>query len=82
MQGNEVDVDDQLGGEATNSSQCDDMVTLGNGGLKDMFWPTEIVQTARQATGNIVCTEQQDQYQFHLTSTCFIDDFRSSDRLS
>jgi len=35
-----------LAGEATDSSKCDQQVTMGNDGLKDIFWPTKIVQSA------------------------------------
>jgi ribonuclease HI len=44
IQGNEVA--DRLAGEATDRSSCDQQVTVGNDGLKDMFWPTKIVQSA------------------------------------
>jgi len=48
IQGNEAAA--QLAREAIDSSQC--LTTwhgdTGNGGLKDMFWPTKIVQTATQ----------------------------------
>ena len=39
---------DKLAGEATDSSKCDQAVSAGSKGLKDMFWPTKTVQAARQ----------------------------------
>jgi ribonuclease HI len=46
IQGNEVA--DRLAGEATDRSSCNQQVTVlvGNDGLKDMFWPTKVVQSA------------------------------------
>jgi ribonuclease HI len=44
IQGSEVA--DRLAGEATDRSSSDQQVTVGNDGLKDMFWLTNIVQSA------------------------------------
>ena len=37
---------DKLAGDATDSSQCDQVVREGNKGLHGMFWPRKIVQPA------------------------------------
>jgi len=39
---------DKLAGDATDSSLCHQAVSVGNKGLKDMFWPMKTVQAARQ----------------------------------
>jgi hypothetical protein len=44
IQGNKVA--DRLAGEATDRSLCDQQVTMGSDGLKNMFWPTKVVQSA------------------------------------
>jgi hypothetical protein len=41
-------VADRLAGEATDRSLCDQQVTVGNDGLKNIFWPTNVVQLATQ----------------------------------